>query len=81
MVTETDQIAHALDEAAKHWPAEREAPGRLLLRLIEEGHRALRQQDEAETAVRRAAVTHTSGTLTGVYGDDYLARSREEWPA
>ena len=81
MVTETDEVARALDEAAEHWPAERASRRRLLLRLIEEGHRALRERDERAVEDRRAAIADTSGTLTGAFGKDYLERLREDWPA
>jgi hypothetical protein len=80
MITETDQVARALDEAARHWPGERERR-RLLLRLIEEGHRALREQNERARSARIAAVRATSGALTGVYEHGYLERLRADWPA
>jgi hypothetical protein len=37
MITETDDIAEALDEAARHWPGDRDERKRLLLRLIRKG--------------------------------------------
>ncbi|GDY32600.1 hypothetical protein [Gandjariella thermophila] len=81
MVTETDEVARALDEAAECWPAERHSRSRLLLRLIEEGHRALREERQRAIDERRSAIDETSGMLTGVYGKDYLERLREDWPA
>jgi hypothetical protein len=79
-ITETEEIERALNDAAEHWPAERGARGRLLIHLIEEGHRALREEREAAIAKRREAIEHTSGMLSGVYGDSYLAQLREDWP-
>lgn len=79
-ITETDEVTRALKEAAKRWPAESAAPSRLLLRLVEEGYRALRENQREQTDRRRAAVLRTSGTLTGVYPDRYLDRLRDEWP-
>jgi len=29
---------------------------------------------------RKAAVTRTGGALTGLYGEDYLAVLRHDWP-
>ncbi len=81
MVTETDRVAQALDIAAEHWPAERNSRGRLLLRLIEEGRRALHDQPERIAATRRGAVADTSGALTGVYPENYLTQLREDWAA
>ncbi len=79
-ITETDEVARALDEAGRRWPEERDAPGRLLLHLVEEGGRALRRQRDDLTAARREAVRRTSGALTGVYPPDYLEQLREDWP-
>jgi len=80
VVTETDPVARALDDAARHWPADRDNRARLVLRLVEEGHRALRDQVAAQVAQRRDAVEGTSGAVTGAYGTDYLDRLRAEWP-
>lgn len=79
-ITETDHIAEVLDEAAEHWPAQRDERGRLLVHLVEEGYRAVRRQREQETRRRREAVRRTSGALTGVYEPGYLAGLRDEWP-
>jgi len=80
MITETDEIAEALDEAARHWPGDRHERKRLLLRLIEEGHRALREQDENDRAARIEAVRQTSGALTGAYRENELELMRADWP-
>lgn len=79
-ITETDAVARALDEAARRWPEAGGARGQLLLRLIEEGGRAIREGRRERAGQRRAAVRRTSGALTGAYGADYLARLRDEWP-
>lgn len=81
MITESEHVAQALDDAAKHWPADRGNRSKLLLRLLEEGHRAVLDQRSHEVATQRDAVIRTSGALTGVFGDTYLATLREDWPA
>lgn len=81
LITETEQVAQALDDAAKRWPAERENRARLLLHLLEEGHRAVLGQQERSLRERREAVARTSGALTGLYGAGYLGELREDWPA
>lgn len=73
-------MAQALDDAAKRWPADGGNRARLLLRLVEEGHRAVLRQQEQLARRRRAIVARTSGALTGVYGDGYLRDLREDWP-
>lgn len=81
LITETDQVARALDDAARRWPADRGNRAKLLLHLVEEGHRAVVGQQESRASERRDAVARTSGTLTGLYGEGYLSGLREDWPA
>jgi hypothetical protein len=81
VITETDQVARALDDAAARWPEDHGSRAKLLLRLVEEGHRALVSRDVQRHAERRAAIERTSGVLNGVYEPDYLHQLREDWPA
>ncbi len=80
MITETEQVARALDDAARRWPADRDNRSKLLLRLVEEGHHAIVGQHETEVRNRRDAVRRTSGALTGLFGKGYLEALREDWP-
>ncbi len=80
IITETELVARALDDAARRWPADRDHRSRLLLRLVEAGHRAVRETQNQETAQRREAIEATSGALTGAFGADYLERLRDDWP-
>jgi hypothetical protein len=78
MITETDDVAAALDAAAQRWPdvaSRRE----LLLRLVEQGRKVIEQEDDAQR--RRAAVRQFGGTLTGAYEPGHLDRLRDDWPA
>lgn len=79
-LTETDELAAALDEAAHRWPEDAGSRSRLLLRLVEAGQRAISEEREQERARRRTAVERTAGALTGVYPPGYLERLRYEWP-
>jgi len=78
-VTETDDLANALDAAASRWPGV--SRPRLLVRLALEGHRAAQQAHDERRRRRLAAVREHSGILTGAYGPGYLEQLREEWPA
>ena len=80
-ITETDEVARALDDAARRWPEDRAARARLLLRLVQEGHAAIQQGHDQETADRLKAIARTSGALTGDYDEGYLATLRDDWPA
>jgi hypothetical protein len=77
-VTETPDVAHALDLAAIRWPGEPRA--RLLLHLVEVGGAALVDGAEAEKARRRQAIRASSGKYAGAFGPDYLAELRADWP-
>jgi hypothetical protein len=79
VITETPEVARALDDAAKRWPEDEHDRRRLLLHLVEEGHRAAIEQHDVQVAERRASVTRTGGALTGLYGEDYLAALRHDW--
>ena len=80
VITETDQVAEAIEDAARRWPQEHGNRPRLLLRLLEEGHRAVTAQRQEFAGSRRSAIVATSGALTGAYDEDYMARLREDWP-
>jgi hypothetical protein len=81
MITETDEVARALDDAARQWPQDRERPARLLLDLVREGHRAIATSNARASADRRAAIERTGGALTGSYPAGYLDELRGDWPA
>jgi hypothetical protein len=78
-VTETDDLAAALDAAAARWPGL--SRGQLLVHLALEGHRAAQQAHEEHRQRRLAALRQHSGALTGAYGPGYLTQLRNEWPA
>lgn len=79
-ITETDDVAEAIDLAAERWP---ETPSRreLLLRLVEQGRNVIERERDEKAARRREAIRRTSGTLTGAYEPDYLERLRDDWSA
>ncbi len=73
-ITESDELAVALDAAEQRWPGESRA--RLLTRLALEAHRAAqRSVDDRIAAIRRHG-----GVATGCYGQEYLAAERNGWP-
>ena len=78
-VTETDELAAALDEAAERWPTL--SRSQLLARLAIEGHLAAHQAHEQRRQHRLAAIRRNSGMLTGAYGPEYLRTLRQDWPA
>lgn len=81
VITETEQVTRALDDAARRWPADSSNRAKLLLHLLQEGHRAVVGQQESQVRDRRDAIARTSGVLTGMYDEGYLSGLREDWPA
>ncbi|MCB1252224.1 MAG: hypothetical protein M9891_09430 [Austwickia sp.] len=79
MVTETDEIAAALDVAAQAWPEESRA--RLLRRLIAEGKRAVEERHESAYERRLADILATSGGFEDCFEPGDRERLRDEWPA
>ena len=78
MITETDEVAQALDTAARQWPEDRRSRSRLILHLINEGHHALEAEQERRKAEWHQILERTSGTFD--YGPNYLEELREDWP-
>jgi hypothetical protein len=77
-ITETDEVAHALDAAERRWPGEPRS--RLIVRLITENGET-GEVSESETARRIAAVEAIAGTFPGLSNPSLLKELRDEWPA
>lgn len=77
-MTETDELAAAIDDAARRWPDLSRA--QLIVRLALEGQRAAQEAGDGRRRRRLNALRKHSGILTGAYGADYLNRLRDEWP-
>lgn len=80
LITESDELAAALDDAARRWPEDRHSRAKLLVHLAEAGHRALTADSQRKRTQRLTAIHSTSGALSGTYGPDYLKQLREDWP-
>lgn len=78
LVTETDDLADALDEAAQVWPDLSRA--QLVVRLALEGHRAALAERSRRREHRLAALRANSGVVTGSYRSGYLEDVRAGWP-
>lgn len=74
-VTETDQVAEALNDAALAWPELRGDRAALLRKLIEVGHMSVHVSGGIHTRISGAA-----GAATGAYPRDARAELLAEWP-
>lgn len=79
-LTETDDLAAALDAAARLWPESRNDRSALLRQVIELGTRTVIEEHTGRTAARIAAIHRVAGSLDGVYPDGAIDELRSEWP-
>lgn len=75
LVTETDDIATAIDAAAAHYPGATRAD--VLRRLVELGAEVIAEDQEAH----RRTVRARAGRYPGLYAAGYLDHLRDDWPA
>jgi hypothetical protein len=75
MVTETDDIAEALDDAAIAWPELRGDRGALLRKLVQVGHASVHVDGGVH-----ALITSAAGAATGAYPRGARAQLLSEWP-
>jgi hypothetical protein len=81
-ITETDDVARMLDEAAERWPEDRVHRARLLKRLAERGAEAARAESVARRSAWAALVETTAGAAgPDAYPERYLDELRGDWPA
>lgn len=80
MVTETDDIARALDAAARIWPELGENRSALLRRVLERGVDSVQREADDWLTRRRAAIREAAGSLTGVYPPNWRDELRDDWP-
>ena len=77
-MTETDELARALDAAAERWPGMSRA--RLVTLLALEGHRSAESACEQGRSAKIVALRQHCGAATGCYEAGYLEGTRDGWP-
>lgn len=79
MITETDEIARAIDAAARRWPDSASNRAELLRLLVMTSDVALEQEREARRTQRTAAIRHLASI--GIANPPGWPESlRDEWP-
>ncbi|MGW8482542.1 hypothetical protein ACWGJP_05345 [Microbacterium sp. NPDC055903] len=77
-VTETDDVARALDAAEVRWPGEPRS--RLIVRLITENGGRAEAEQHAEDERRARAVESIAGRFRGMFPRELRDELRDEWP-
>ena len=78
-ITETPEVAQAIDRAARRWPGEPRA--KLLLRLVASGDALLQRERQLEAEAHRRSVDASSGAYADAFSPDFLRDLRDDWPA
>lgn len=80
MLTETPEVAAALDEAAMVWPELCDDRAALLRRLVDAGREVVTARAATNRDQRRRAVRAAAGSMTGVYPPGAAESLKSEWP-
>ena len=79
-LTETPELAEALDAAGEMWPELRNDRAALLRRLIDAGYREVAQRSDNRIAVRTRSLRSAAGAVTGVFPARAADGLKSEWP-
>lgn len=80
MITETDQLVEALNEAAKLWPEHAGQRAVLLRKVLEIGIETIQAQSQQKKTDRLARVEKLAGSMDGVWPADWREELSEDWP-
>lgn len=80
MITESDELAHALEDAGRLWPEIRGQRTALLKKIISAGIQSVESESEQLKSARLAALDKYSGAFTGLWPQGWHQNMVAEWP-
>ena len=80
MITESDALAKAIDDAARLWPEIADERAELLRRLLDRGIQSVEAEFQEQMESRRKAITEVVGSLPGVWPKNWREEIRAGWP-
>ncbi len=80
MITESDALAKAIDDAARLWPELADERAELLRRLLDRGIEAVEAEHNERLEARRKAVLEVAGSLSGIWPANWREELRAGWP-
>jgi hypothetical protein len=80
MITESDALAKAIDNAARLWPEVKDERAELLRRLIDRGIESVEAEFNEQIEARRKAVMELAGSLSGIWPANWREELRAGWP-
>ena len=81
MITESDELAKALDTAARIWPEHRENRSELLRQIVRVGTERIENTESERVSRRKAAIEASAGRFRHLWPSDWRDEMRDEWPA
>ena len=80
MITESDALAKAIDDAARLWPEVKDERAELLRRLIDRGIESVEAEFNEQIEARRKTVMEVAGSLSGIWPSNWREEMRAGWP-
>jgi len=81
MITESDRLARALEDAGLLWPEFHGDRGVLLRRILDVGMEAVEAEMREREGTRLDAINTVAGSMAGVWPAEWRDELRREWPA
>lgn len=81
MITESDELAKALDAAARIWPEHRDNRSELLRQIVRVGTERIANTESERVLQRKAAIESNAGRFRNLWPSDWRDEMRDEWPA
>lgn len=80
MITETENVAQALEVAAEAWPEHRGDKGALLKMLLATGKESLESKKQLQRIMRIQAIQEAANKFEGVWPSNWREEVQGEWP-
>lgn len=80
MITETEPLARALDEASSLWPEFASERSKLLQKVLSEGMEAVHLRAEKKKLEKERAIRQVAGSMNGIWPDGWREELLNEWP-
>jgi hypothetical protein len=80
MITESDALAKAIDDAARLWPEIADERAELLRRLLDRGIQSVEAEFQEQIESRRKAIMEVAGSMPSVWPSNWREEMRAAWP-
>lgn len=80
MITETEPIARALEEASALWPDVAAEKSKLLQKILSEGMETVHLRAENNKLEKVKIIRQVAGSMNGIWPDGWREELLNEWP-